>query len=159
MHFLYVFSSFMENTWFGKGIRDSLWIYPFIQLIHFTGLSLWLGTNLAVDLRLVGIGRGRETAAQLNKQLIVWNWIAFAIVLTGGLLLFSSNATTFYYNAAFRVKIPLVITALTYHIILQQKTKKWGETPDPPGYARFAGLMEILLWLSVVVAAVEIPNY
>ena len=71
------FAKWLEGTPWGTGVRTSLWAYPFTQLIHFTGLSIWLGTNLALDLRLLGLGKRRETAAQLRDDLFAWNWIGF----------------------------------------------------------------------------------
>jgi hypothetical protein len=154
------FGKYLESMPWSLPIRESFWLYPFIQLIHFTGLSIWLGTNLLVDLRLLGVGKRQETATELNHDLFAWNWIGFAIVVTGGFLLFSPVATTYIVNRAFQVKLTMLVpTALIWHIIVQQKTGSWGRSPETPAVAKFAGLLEILLWLSVVVAAVNIPNY
>jgi hypothetical protein len=49
--------------------------------------------------------------------------------------------------------------ALIWHIVVQQKTRTWGQTSDTPTAAKLAGLVELLLWISVVTAAVEIPNH
>src|ERR1700732_2808945 len=95
------FAKWLEGTPWGIGVRTSLWAYPFTQLVHFTGLSIWLGTNLALDLRLLGLGKKRETAAQLRDDLFAWNWIGFCIVVTGGVLLFSSAATPVLGTVAF----------------------------------------------------------
>jgi hypothetical protein len=157
---LVTFCKWLENTWWGTNARVTLWAYPFIQLIHFSGISLWLGTNVAVDLRLLGLGRKRQTAAQLSQDLFAWNWTAFCIVILGGFLLFSATATTFVVNPAFRIKLGILVPlAVTWHIIVQSKTRTWGLTEDTPAVAKLAGLFELLLWLSVVTAAVEIPNY
>jgi hypothetical protein len=154
------FCKWLETTWWGTGVRTSLWVYPFTQLIHFSGLSLWLGTNAAVDLRLLGVGKKRQTATQLSDALFAWNWIGFGIVVLGGFLLFSATATTYVVNAAFRVKLGIFLPlALIWHIVVQQKTHTWGQTPDTPAVAKLAGLIELLLWVSVVTAAVEIPNH
>jgi len=121
---------------------------------------LWLGTNVAVDLRLLGLGRKRQTAAQLSDDLFAWNWTAFCIVVLGGFLLFSATATTFVVNPAFRIKLGILVPlALAWHILVQRKTRSWGRTEDTPAVAKLAGAFELLLWLSVVTAAVEIPNY
>jgi hypothetical protein len=157
---LVTFCRWLERTWWGSGARGTLWAYPFVQLIHFSGLSLWLGTNAAVDLRLLGLGKRRQTAAQLSEGLFAWNWTGFGIVVLGGFLLFSATATTFVVNPAFRIKLGILVpAALVWHIIVQRKTRVWGRTEDTPAVAKLAGLLELLLWLSVVTAAVEIPNY
>jgi hypothetical protein len=154
------FAQWLETTPWAIPVRTSLWLYPVVQLIHFGGLSMWLGTSVAVDLRLMGVGSRRQTAAQLNEQLFAWNWIGFAIVLIGGFLLFSSAATTFLINLAFLAKLAyLVPSALIWHIIVQLKTRTWGKNPDTPVPAKLAGVLELALWLGVVTAAVLIPTF
>jgi hypothetical protein len=154
------FAKWLEGTPWGVGVRTSLWAYPFTQLVHFTGLSIWIGTNLALDLRLIGWGKHRETAAQLRDDLFAWNWIGFCVAVLGGFLLFSSTGSTFLVNVAFRWKLGVFIPlALTWHIVVQSKARTWGQTSNTPMIAKLSGLAEILLWICVITAAVEIPNY
>jgi hypothetical protein len=151
---------YLQATWWATGIRTSLWAYPFIQLIHFSGLSLWLGTNIAGDLRLLGIGKKPQTAADVRDELFVWNWIGFCTVVLGGFLLFSARATAYIVNPAFRTKLFMLIPlALLWHVFVQTKTPIWGQTTETSNAGRIAGLVELLLWLAVVTAAVEIPSY
>ena len=157
---LVAWAQWLETSPWGFPVRTSLWLYPFIQLIHFGGLSLWVGTSTAVDLRLLGVGRRRQTAAQLSERLFAWNWIGFGIALLGGFLLFSGIATALLVNPAFQVKLLYLFpAALVWHIIVQRKTRTWGQAAETPALAKLAGLVELLLWLSVVAAAVLIPNY
>ena len=63
-------------------------------------------------------------------------------------------------NPAFVWKLDFFVpVALILHIIVQQKAKVWGQTMETPMLAKFAGLTEILLWICVVTAAVEIPSH
>ena len=157
---LVAWAQWLETSPWGFPVRTSLWLYPFIQLIHFGGLSLWVGTSTAVDLRLLGVGRRRQTAAQLSERLFAWNWIGFGIALLGGFLLFSGIATALLVNPAFQVKLLYLFpAALVWHIIVQRKARTWGQTEQAPALAKLAGLVELLLWLSVVTAAVLIPTY
>lgn len=161
MHDIVVaFAKWCEATPWGAMARESIWAYPVVQLTHFTGLSIWLGTNFALDLRLLGIGNRKATPAQVAQDLFVWNWIGFAIVLTGGFMLFSGIATAFIDNIAFQWKLGMFVPlALLWHIFVQRKARVWGKTIDAPGVAKFAALTEMLLWICVITAAVEIPNH
>jgi hypothetical protein len=137
---------------------------PIVQLTHFTGLSIWLGTSFALDLRLLGVGSQRSTAAQVAQSLFTWNWIGFCIVfcivLPGGFMLFSALATTFIVNIAFDWKLGFFVRlALIWHIFVQRKARDWGQMMDIPRIAKLAGVTEMLLWICVVTAAVEIPNH
>ena len=156
---LYSLTKWLEGTGVGTVIRTTR-IYPFIQAIHFSGLSLWLATNIVVDLRLLGIGKKRQTAARLSDALFAWNWIGFTIVVLGGFLLFSGIGTTYLVNEAFRFKLAVFIpVALAWHVFVQQKVSAWGRTSDTPTVGKLSALVEIMLWLCVVTAAVLIPNY
>lgn len=157
---LIAIAKWLEATPWGSMTREWTYAYPFVQLTHFTGLSIWLGTNFALDLRLLGLGKRRATAAELARELFVWNWIAFCIVLAGGFMLFSGLATTFIGNIAFQWKLGLFVpVALIWHIVVQRKAREWGLTKETPGIAKFAAITEILLWICVITAAVEIPNH
>ena len=52
------FWSFLQGLPWATAVRESPWMYPFVQLIHFSGLSLWLGSILAgVDIAAIsGLG-------------------------------------------------------------------------------------------------------
>jgi hypothetical protein len=154
------FANWLQNTPMALAVGGSDWAYPYVQLTHFTGLSLWVGTSLALDVRLLGFGKGRQSPAELLDSLFVWNWIGFGLTILGGFLLFSIAAASFVSNLAFRAKLGILIPlALAVHVFVQAKARAWSETPDPPAAAKLAGLMEILLWLLVATAAVSIPYF
>ncbi len=158
--FLMSFAKWLENTHWALSISGSDWAYPFVQWTHFSGLSLWLGTNFALDFRLLGLGKKRNTAAELSNALFAWNWTGFVIAICGGFMLFASAATKYVVNPAFLLKLGIFVPlALIVHIVNQQKAKVWGVAPDVPGIAKCAGLFELLLWLCVITCAISIPNF
>lgn len=157
---LMTFAKWLQGTGWAQWISSSDWVYPFVQFTHFSGLSLWVATNLALDFRLLGLGKRRQTAAELSKSLFAWNWTGFAIAICGGFMLFASSATKYVVNPAFLVKLGILIPcALVVHIVNQRRARVWGANLETPGLAKFFGLLELLLWLAVVTAAVSIPSF
>jgi hypothetical protein len=157
---LMAFAKWIQGTHWAMWISGSTWVYPFVQLTHFSGLSLWIGTNLALDFRLLGWGKKRTTAADLSRSLFAWNWTGFCIAICGGFMLFSASATKYVINPAFLIKLGILIPcALVVHIINQQKAKIWGATADTLRIGKYMGLVEMLLWIGVVTAAVSIPTF
>lgn len=160
MNSLLAFAHWLQNSPWGLSVAGSEWSYPVVQMTHFTGLSLWVGTNIALDLRLMGVGKGRQTPGELSDALFVWNWIGLAIAVTGGFLLFCVSATGYVVNPAFQLKLAVLIPlGLILHVIVQQKAHAWSTTPEPPGIAKLAGLTEFVLWFAVATAAVAIPYF
>ncbi len=149
----------LESTAPARVTRESLWVYPFVQLIHFSGLSLWVGTIAIVDLRFLGLAARSQAAAEIAARFIPWTWTGFCIALLGGGLLFSSAASTFLVNPAFDIKVVLIVLGLLWHIVIQKKAGQWGCSATIPVVARLATASELALWMAVIVAAVEIPNH
>ncbi len=153
------FGHWLQNTSFALSIAGSDWAYPYVQATHFTGLSLWVGTNVAVDLSLLGVGKKSPTPLRLSDTLFMWNWIGFGIAVTGGFLLFSVSAETYLTNIAFLTKLGLLIPlGLVLHIVIQRKAPGWEKESETPRLAKVAGFTELLLWLCVATAAVLIPS-
>lgn len=152
------FGHWLQNRPFALAIAGSEWAYPIVQATHFTGLSIWVGTNVVVDLSLLGVGKKTSTPVQFSDALFIWNWIGFGIAVTGGFLLFSVSAETYVTNIAFLTKLGLLIPlGLVLHVVIQQKAPTWEKASDTPAMAKVAGFTELLLWLSVAAAAVLIP--
>ncbi len=144
----------LDNTPWGVTVRDSSWMYPVILWVHLVGLCMWLATSLTVDLRLMGVGERRLTAAELSNGLFAWNWIGFCVAFLGGFLLFSAEATTYVSNTAFNLKLAVATpVALLWHVVVQKKTRTWTQTEQTSAIGKWAGVIECLLWMSVVAAS------
>jgi len=160
LNFFMTVAKWLQNTGWALYISGSTWIYPFVQATHFTGLSLWIGTNLTLDLRLLGIGSKRRTAAELSDALFWWNWVGLLIAITGGFMLFSSAATKYIPNPAFEIKLGILVPlGILWHIFVQWHARAREQADIVSPFGKFAGLLELLLWFSVITAAVSIPNF
>ena len=72
------FFEWCESTALGAVIRDSLWLFPVIEVVHLLGLSLIGGAVLVVDLRLIGVGitgSAGGTNCQKCPALVDWQSI------------------------------------------------------------------------------------
>ena len=145
----------LEKTSWAVTVRESALAYPLMQWVHFVGLSLWLGACLTVDLRLMRVGRRRQTAAELSNGLFAWKWIGFGVAFVGGFLLFSAYATMYVSNAAFVLKVAVLTPlALMWHLVVQTRAGAWTEAEHTSAIGKWAGVIEFVLWILVVAAAV-----
>lgn len=149
------FCKWLEQTWIGGGVRESLWLFPAIETVHLLGMALLVATIGLFDLRLLGWMRRQERVSELGRRLLPWSWGAFAVQVVTGAVLFSSEAEKVYENPAFRLKLLLILLAglqvLIFDRTLYRNVARWDEG-RPPWGAKLAGGVSILLWLGVVTA-------
>ena len=69
------FGDWLQNRPFALALAGSEWVFPFVQAAHFTGLSIWIGTSVAVDLNLLGVGKKSSPSLRFSEALFIWNWI------------------------------------------------------------------------------------
>jgi hypothetical protein len=116
---------------------------------------VWLAACLAVDLRLIGVGPRRQTAAELANGLRAWKWIGCGVGFAGGFLLFSAYATMYLANAAFVLKVAVLTPlAVWWHLVVHKRAGRWSEREPTSAIGTWAGGIELVLWISVVTAAI-----
>lgn len=146
----------LQQTGVGGAIRQSLWLFPVIETIHLLGMAALVATITAFDLRLLGWIMPGAKVTMLARRLLPWVWMAFALQVVTGLLLFSSEAVKVYGNPAFRWKLVLIliagVQALLFQLLLTRSGEKWDDCGPLPMGIKLAGMISILLWAGVVAA-------
>jgi hypothetical protein len=152
----FAFCQWLEHTSMGTAIRESLWLFPVIETLHIFGIISLVGSTSILDLRLMGLTFRDEPVSKLAKRFLPWTWAGFAVQVITGLLLFSSEAAKMYGNAAFQIKMLLILVAglnaFVFHSLAYQSVGNWDQDPVAPLSARIAGLISILLWFGIVAA-------
>jgi hypothetical protein len=143
----------VEASGIGRFMRESLWAYPGVEIVHIAGLGLLFGSIVVVDLRLLGLGRG-VSASKLATLAVPWTLVGFLMALFSGLLMFSAHAEDFLGNRVFLVKMSLIfvagMNALWLHLGPFARARAWDVGGVPPVVVRVAGGVSIVLWLCVI---------
>lgn len=147
-----IFLALQEST-LGHAMRSSPSLYPAVEILHILGFVVLVGSILALDLRLLGLGRAIpiQPMAQL---LLPLSRFGFLLAISMGLLLFSADAAHVVRNPAFQTKLLLIAAALLNiaiaHVGPWRRVALWGA--EAPAGAKVTALVSLLLWLSVVCA-------
>lgn len=128
-------------------INGPVWAFPVVESLHFIGFALSIGTIAIVDLRLLGWGMGRQTAAELAADLNKWTIIGIVLMLTTGPLMFSADAVRYHVNPSFRFKMTCLAIALVYQFTLHRRMTR---ADAPPWAAKVVGFVSLFLWTAVV---------
>jgi hypothetical protein len=112
----------MENTSLAMwiGLSDSFFAYPLILLVHTVGLTLIVGVNLVVSLRVLGVSP--EMPLDELEQLFPLMWAGLVMNVLTGVLLFIAKATQFASNPAFYLKMVSIAAALAIFFVMRRRT-------------------------------------
>ena len=137
-------------------IRDSLLLFPLLESIHVVGLALVFGTIAIVDLRLLGVASAERPFSRLANDTMKWTWVAFAVTALTGALMFITNATVYFHNTYFRVKMVLLLLAglnvALFELTARKTIAQWDESRSAPAPARAVAVLSIVIWIAVIAA-------
>jgi len=144
----------LENSLWATSIKKSLWLYPFIEIIHIIGILFVAGAAILFDFRLLGLSK-RGTVVDAAKNLLPWSLRGLILVIPSGILLFSTNAQTLAHDPTFQIKLTLLalagVNALVFRSLVYKDWLKSNNEPKKiPAIAKLNGIVSMLLWISII---------
>ena len=118
----------LEASGLGVAMRQWLWLYPSVEIVHIAGIGLLFGSIAVLDLRLLGFSRSIPVK-KLSAHVLPWSIAAFVLIVPSGLLMFAAHATEFIDSEVFVVKMLLimagVLNAALFHTITFRTADVW----------------------------------
>ncbi len=145
------FAEWIENTSWAVGIRQSLWLYPALEIVHIAGIVLLVGAAFMFDLRLLGSSKELSVSG-LAQHLLPWSRRGLWLIIPSGILLFSTNAKSLITDPTFGLKMLLLLAAavnvLIFHRLLFKKSMDKHNHAFLNG--KLSALVSIILWISII---------
>jgi hypothetical protein len=120
------------------GLSDSFFAYPLILLVHTIGLTLVVGVNLVVVLRVLGVSP--EMPLDELEKLFPLMWAGLFMNAFTGVLLFIAKASQFVVNPAFYLKMISIVAAVSIFFAMRKHT-----------HSRILALASISFWLLAII--------
>lgn len=148
-----VWFAWLEASPLAHAMRQWLWLYPAVEIVHIAGIALLVGAAAMFDLRLLGFSPGVPVAA-LARHLLPWARGGLAVMaLTGGLM-FTAHATEFGASPVFRLKLALIVAgclnAAIFHRWPFRAVTRWNSGAATPRAAKAAAVVSLVLWTSAI---------
>ena len=131
----------------GNFVRDTPWLWPTLETLHFVGLSLLIGVLLLVNLRMLGFAPQLSLGAV--DRLLPWAVLGLGINIVSGMLFTMGQDYT--KNNAFYWKLVFVVVGganLLYFFF----DRGWAAEPgvDVPMMSKIAAVCALFLWVGVM---------
>jgi hypothetical protein len=152
----------LERTAPAAIVRQSAYGFQIVAGAHILGLMFSVGMLLWFDLRLLGVGIRRCAVSEVYRRLAPLTLGGFTLMIVTGGWLFVGFASKAVVNTAFRIKLAALVlaalNALFFHLVTERGRAGWDHAARPPGPARAAGLISIVLW-AVVILCGRVMSY
>ncbi|MCF0048624.1 hypothetical protein MUK70_01770 [Dyadobacter chenwenxiniae] len=141
----------LEKTAWAVEIRQSLWLYPALEIVHILGIVMLVGPAFMFDLRLLGFSKNIPFAS-LAAHLLPWSRRSLLLIIPSGALLFITNANALGVDPTFWTKMSLIgvaaINVFVFHRFIF--TSNLNPDGDLPFQARISGCVSIVVWIAVI---------
>jgi hypothetical protein len=143
----------LEATALAASIRQSIWAYPFIEIIHIFGIVLVAGAAGLFDLLVLFYSK-KIAAEGTAYLLLTWSKRGLILVVPSGILLFITNAKALGYDATFHLKLILLalagINAWIFHVTIYVPFVQQKQGTLPWKKAKVNAIFSLLLWMSII---------
>jgi hypothetical protein len=143
----------LETSAYAAAMRQWLWLYPIVEIVHILGFVVLVGAAALFDLRLLGVSRTLPVSA-LAAHLLPWSRAGLLLVAPSGLSMFVAHATEMATNPAFQLKLVLIaaagLNAYLFHRGVFLSVAAWDRGLTTPVRARAAGLVSLACWTGVL---------
>lgn len=138
----------------GTFVATTLWAYPLFETLHTIGMALLIGALGLVNLRVLGYKRDLPLLG--TRELLPVAWLGFTINAISGVLLFTSDAPTFFASYTFRIKMLLIllggINAYVLSLNVFQRARAVGDGFVPSAAAKAVAASSLVFWVGAIVA-------
>ena len=143
----------IERAPLAVAMREGLWLYPIVEIVHIVGFVVLVGGIVALDLRLLGLSRTLSVRA-FSRHVLPWAIGALLLIVPTGLLMFMAHPAELIANRAFQLKLALIllagINAAAFHTSAARAGAGWDHGGAPPLPVRLHAGASLLIWIGVI---------
>ncbi len=148
------FFIFIERGAFSTFLRESpsIFVFPTMLIFHTVGMGFLAGTNIAIDLRLLGFASGMRIGPMQKFYPVMW--AGFVMNAVSGILLLIAYPTKALTNWVFYVKLAAITIAMIEMWMIKRRVFDdpfVDKNPVGRNVRRLAAT-SLVLWLGAITA-------
>jgi hypothetical protein len=145
--------TWIEATSFSTWLRESpsLWVFPFVLILHTVGLAFFVGSNVAWDVRVLGFSAG--IPLDVLRRYFTVMWAGFWVNAVSGVLLLIAYPTKALTNPLFYAKLGLIGFGVWLAIRIRREVHPMSDAQaDAPPLAKVLAATSLACWVAVIFA-------
>ena len=148
------FFGWLGNTPWSIALHESRYAFLVVLAVHVLTLTVFVGTVVMIDLRLLGVMLTRVPVSEVVSRLLPWSAAGLGVMIASGVLLFYAAPLVRYENVFFRLKMAALAAAVAnawvFHRTSYRRLAEWDLDPVPPRGARRSAAVSLVLWAGII---------
>ena len=134
-------------------LNNNEWAFPVTECVHIASMALSVGTIALIDLRLLSPATLAQKPSQLLKDTEIFTLSGLFLVITTGMIIWTTDPNMYLNNTAFLYKMALLVIAILYNYTLHRRIAK----SDQEGMGgKLVAVVSLLLWIALPFAGIFI---
>ncbi len=146
------FFGWVEASPFSTWLREDLWAFPYVLILHTVGLAFMVGVNIAIAVRALGAARGVPLISLSRYFRVMWS--GFWVNAVSGVLLLIAYPTKALTNPLFYVKLLLIAVGIVLANAIRRHmaTGVAGAGMSAPRRLRILAAASLVCWAFTITA-------
>ncbi len=142
----------VEQSAYGTWLRESvsMWAFPLPLILHAIGMGFLVGTNAALNFRILGFAESIPLASM--DRVFPVMWIGLGVNFLSGISLLFAYPIKAFTNPVFYIKLALIALALLVLTRLRKHLRGSGSNDSVPKRVKVLAGISFVLWMSATTA-------
>ena len=145
------FFAWCQATILADWLNTSVGTLIVVEIAHTVALLLLVLGIVAVDLRLLGFLRRRQSVSDFARQLSPYIWLAIVLVSATGTAQFMSQAVTYGHSRWFLFKTVLFALAVVTYLTAMRRATATAELTSVR-HRKLAAYLSLICWCGVAIS-------
>jgi hypothetical protein len=151
------FLEWCQTNALSRLMNSAKWPFPAVEIFHIAGLVVIFGSMLVLNLRIFGRILRAEPVPQVARGLAPVTKFGLVAQVMSGPLLFMNAAMRLSENTPFRLKMLLLVIALSYHFAVHLPLAL--DSNGSQSRLRYSAAVSMTLWISMTLAGFSIQLF
>ena len=139
------FFSWLFQTDLGAWVRQSTWAVAYLEVFHLLGLTVLLGSSVAMGLRLGNMAMRSLPTSEVAREIRPYMWGGLIVILLTGIPILASEAEKMFQSHPFEMKMFFFALANIFQFGLVAFLARSPNEVNPV-VGKLAALVSVVLW-------------
>jgi hypothetical protein len=150
------FTQALSETGLSQFIQTTLWVIPWVQIVHILAIAVVLSSIFMIDMRILNLTGRSQTMTQTAQRFAPWIWWGLLVLLITGTILIIGEPKRSLNNVAFWIKMGLLAVAIAstiaFQLSLRGRMAFWEEDAEGRMAVRILAIGSFLVWCGIAMA-------